>query len=141
MPHSDFLDWLSSATLKITISGVSSKILMLIKHYVCVCPSVTFCLSPGDKQFVCPTGDKHFLHTVGGGQTNCLSPGDKHFLHTGGAGGTNKLFVPWGQTFSVEDGGDNYDVYGEDERDVSEANIFASKASKLSAGARILRGP
>ena len=24
-------------------------------------------MSPGDKQFVCPPGDKHFSHTVGGG--------------------------------------------------------------------------
>ena len=31
-----------------------------------------FCLSPGDKQFVCPPGDKHFSHTAKGG-------GDKHF--------------------------------------------------------------
>ena len=29
VPHSDFLAWLSSATLKISISGVSSRILML----------------------------------------------------------------------------------------------------------------
>ena len=35
-----------------------------------VSQSVTFCLSPGDKQFVCPPGDKHFSHTgEGGGQT------------------------------------------------------------------------
>ena len=44
-----------------------------------------FCLSPGDKQFVCP-------------------PGDKHFSHTGG-GGTNKLFVPGGQTYPTHRGG------------------------------------
>ena len=25
-----------------------------------VCQSVPFCLSPGDKQFVCPPGNKHF---------------------------------------------------------------------------------
>ena len=25
--------------------------------------SVTFCLSPGDKQLVCPSGDNHFFHT------------------------------------------------------------------------------
>ena len=46
-----------------------------------------------------------------------------------------------GQTFFVGgDGGDD-DVDGEKEEDVSKANTFASKASKLSAGARILRGP
>ena len=31
MPHSDFLAWLSSATLKIFISGVSSRILIQYK--------------------------------------------------------------------------------------------------------------
>ena len=31
MPHSDFLPWLSSATLKYFISGVSTRILMLLK--------------------------------------------------------------------------------------------------------------
>ena len=36
-------------------------------------------------------------------------------------------------------GGD--DVDGKKEEDVSEANTLASEASKLSAGARILRGP
>ena len=85
----------------------------------------------GDKQIVCPRGTNIFYtYRMGGGQTNCLSPGDKHFYTKVG-----------GQTFSVEGGGDNYDVDGEDEEDVSEANIHASKASKLSAGARILRGP
>ena len=44
------------------------------------------------------------------------------------------MFVPRGQTFSVEGGCDNYYVDVEDEEDVSEA-------SKLSAGARIFRGP
>ena len=44
-------------------------------------------------------------------------------------------------TFSVGGaGGDNVDGKKEEE-DVSEANTLASKASKLSAGARILRGP
>ena len=46
-----------------------------IKRYVCssVCPSVMFCLSPGDK---------HFLHKGGG--TNIFTyTGDKHF---GGSG-------------------------------------------------------
>ena len=55
----------------------------------------------------------------GGGQT---------FLHKGG-----------GQTFSVRRDGGNDDVDGEE--DVSKANILVSKANKLSAGARILRGP
>ena len=43
------------------------------------------------------------------------------------------LFVPGEQTFYVEDVGGDDDV-DEEEEDVSEA-------SKLSAGARILRGP
>ena len=59
----------------------------------------------------------------------CLSPRDKYFYTKGG-----------GRTFSVEGGGDDYDVDGEDEEDVSEANILGSEASTLSAGARILRG-
>ena len=62
--------------------------------------------------------DKHFSHT-GGGQT---------FLHRGG-----------GQTFFVGGGGAYGDV--DEEKVVSEANIFVSEASKLSAGARIFRGP
>ena len=39
--------------------------------------------------------------------------------------------------------GCNNDVDGEEEKeeDVSEANILVSEASKLSAGARIFRGP
>ena len=56
-------------------------------------------------------------------------------------GGTNIFTRGGGQTFSVGgDGGDD-DVDGEKEEDVSKANTLASKASKLSAGARILRGP
>ena len=44
-----------------------------------------------------------------------------------------------GQTFHVGDVDDDVDGgWGED---VSEANIRLSEASKLSAGARILRGP
>ena len=45
------------------------------------------------------------------------------------------LFVVW-----PEDVGGDDDVDGEEE-DVSEANILVSEASKLSAGARIFRGP
>ena len=50
--------------------------------------------------FVCPPGDKHFLHTGEGG--------DKHFSHTGGRGG---------QTFFVGGGGGHDDV--DEEMDVS----------------------
>ena len=44
-----------------------------------------------------------------------------------------------GQTFYVGGSCGYDDVYGK--MDVSEANIFVSEASKLSAGARIFRGP
>ena len=45
-----------------------------------VCQSVPFCLSPGDKQFVCPPGNKHFSHTGEGGGANIFdTQGDKHF--------------------------------------------------------------
>ena len=70
--------------------------------------SVLFCLSPGDKLF---------SNTGGGVQT---------FLYTGGRGG---------QTFCVGGDGGFGDVV--EEIDVSEANISVSKASTLSAGARI----
>ena len=50
-----------------------------------------------------------------------------HVLHRG-----------WGQTFYVGGGGGHDD---DEEMDVSEANILMSKASKLSAGARIFRDP
>ena len=47
-----------------------------------------------------------------------------------------------GQTFSVGSDGGNDDVDGEEvEEDVSKANILVREASKLSVGARILRGP
>ena len=113
-----------------------------------VSESVTFCLSPGDKQFVCPPGDKHFSHTgEGGGQTILTyGGGDKHFWHTGGdkhfchTGGDKQFyteregqtFLHWeggGQTFYVEDVGGDDDVDGEEE-DVSEANILVREASK-----------
>ena len=45
-----------------------------------------------------------------------------------------------GQTFYVKDVGGDDDVNGEKE-DESEVNILVSEASKLSAGARIFRGP
>ena len=59
-------------------------IVLLSSIYIkrCVSESVSqcvpFCLSPGDKQFVCPPGTNIFIYTEGG---------------------TNKLFVPGGQTF------------------------------------------
>ena len=56
-------------------------------------------------------------------------------------GGTNIFTLGGGgQTFYVDDVGGDDDVDGEEEEDVSEANIFVSEASKLSTGARIFRG-
>ena len=58
-----------------------------------------------------------------------------------------KLFWIWseggGQTFYVKDvgGDDDVDVEEEEEEDVRKANILVSEASKLSAGARIFKGP
>ena len=84
-----------------------------LSSFVCpsVCLCVTFCLSPGDKQFVCPPGDKHFLHTGEGGGTN--------ISHT--QGGTNIFTLRGGQTFFVGGGGGFDDV--EEEIDVSEAKF------------------
>ena len=55
-----------------------------------VCPVL---FVPGDKQFVCPPGDKHFFHTGEGG--------DKHFSHTGGD-----------KHFHIEGGGQTFYVLG-----------------------------
>ena len=55
--------------------------------------------------------------------------GDKNFTHKRGE-----------KQFYTGSSGIN-DVSGEKEEDVCEANILASEARKLSAGARILKGP
>ena len=64
---------------------------------------------------------------------------DKHF-YTERGGGTNIFSLKKrGGIFHVKDVDDNVDGgWGEN---VSEANILVSEASKLSAGARIYRGP
>ena len=49
------------------------------------------------------------------------------------------LVISLRHTFYVGGGGGYDDV--DEEMDLSEANIPASEASRLSAGARILRGP
>ena len=54
---------------------LNSSLSIYIKHFVC--QSVTFCLSHGDKEFVCPPRKKHFLHLYKGG-------GDKEILMGGG---------------------------------------------------------
>ena len=51
------------------------------------------------------------------------------------------LLTRGGQTFSFGSDGGNDDVDSGEEEDVSEANILVSEVSKLSAGARIFRGP
>ena len=58
--------------------------------------------------------------------------------------GANKLFVPGGQAFYAVGGGghDDEEIYVSKANFlVSEAHILVSEASKLSAGARISRGP
>ena len=83
----------------------------------------------GDKKFVCPRGTN--ICYAGGG--------DKHFYTQGE--GTNIFTHRWGgQIFSIGNVAGKDDVGGEEE-DVSKANSFVREASKLSAGARILRGP
>ena len=84
-------------------------------------------------------GGTNIFKLRGGRQTFLTHRGgDKHFCPTGG---DNHFHTDrWGQTFYVEDVGGDDDVDGEEE-DVSEANILVSEASKLSAGARIFRGP
>ena len=49
------------------------------------------------------------------------------------------LYIEVGQTFNVTGIDGNKDV--DEDMDVSEANNHVSKASKLSAGDRICRGP
>ena len=92
----------------------------------------------GGQTFLDEGGDKHFF-TVGRGTDifthqggkNIFTPlGRQTFLHEGGK-----------QTISVGDGGgsDNDDV--DKKMYVRKTNNRESKASKLSAGARIFRGP
>ena len=89
------------------------KTSIYIKRFVSlsVSLSVTFCLSPGDKQFVCPPGTNisytqerggtNISHTQEGGGTNIFHTqgGDKHFYIEGG-----------GQTFLLGGGIFFYDV-------------------------------
>ena len=63
--------------------------------------------------------------------------GDKQFSHTGGRGGQTFLFEVGGAFDDV----DEEMVLSVAKFYVSEAYMFVSKASKLSAGARIFRGP
>ena len=95
--------------------------------YKALCQSVSLsvCLSP----FVCPRGT-NISYTQERGGTN--------ISHTQEEGGD--------QTFYVGGGGAYYNVdekMGVSEANflVSKANILVSEASKLSAGARIFRGP
>ena len=89
-------------------------------------PSVTFCLSPGNKQFVCPLGDKQFSYTVWGGDKHFshTDRGDKHFYIEGG----DKYFCIEGRDKTIfVGGGIAYDDVDE-EMVVSRANIFVSEA-------------
>ena len=79
----------------------------------------------------------------------CLSLGDKHFSHTRERGtnifhtqgGTNILALTGGTNiFALRGGGQTIFVEGYDDDDVDE-EVDVSEASKLSVGARILRGP
>ena len=72
-------------------------------------------------------GWTNISHTQGGANIFHTQGEDKHFCILGG---TN-IFVGGGGTYDDDD----------EEIDVSEANIFVSEASKLSAGDRIFRGP
>ena len=76
--------------------------------------------------FVCPL---HF----------CLSPGGQTFSTHSWGGGQTFFTDRGGQTFYVGGGGAYDDV--DEEVDVSKVNFLVSEASKLSAGARIFRGP
>ena len=82
-------------------------------------------------------GDKHFSHTGGWANIFALRGGETFLHRVGGR-----------QTFFVGGSGAYDDVDEEEEMVVSEANFlgsgannFVSEASKLSAGARIFRGP
>ena len=90
------------------------------------CPRVT--------NIFTPSGGKIFLHTKGGTDIFRLKGGANIFRLKGGS----NIFTQGGGTFSIVSNGDDNDVYGE--KVVSKTNIPASKPSKLSAGARILRG-
>ena len=147
----------------VTLVAYFNKVSIYIKRFVSesvsesVCPLLfvpggqTICLSPGGQTF--------FTHRWGGGTNNfdIWRGGQTFFTQRGGTnifatqGGTNifatqgggtNIFTlrGGGQTFYVKDVGGDDDVDGEEE-DVSEANILVSEASKLSAGARIFRGP
>ena len=78
---------------------------------------------------------------VPGGQTfpTHRRGGDKHFSHTGGRGGQTFFTHGGGQTFFFGGGGGYDDV--DEELNVSEANFPVSETSKLSARARIFKGP
>ena len=101
--------------------------LNLICIHKALCPCLRlphFICSPGQTFFTHNGVYKHFSHTGGG---------DKHTM------GYKHLKQGEGQTFFVGCGGGYDDV--DELMNVSEANIVLSEASKLSAGARIFRGP
>ena len=76
-----------------------------------------------------PRGQTFLTHRRGGTNIFTLRGGTKNFTQGGG------------QTFYVVGGGGHDDVDVDEEIYVSEVNFLVSEASKLSAGARIFRGP
>ena len=84
---------------------------------------------PEDKQFVCPPGDKHFLHTGEGG-------GVQTFLTQKGWGGQT-CFTHRGDKFFFAGGGGGFDDVDE-ETDVSKANFLGSAANIFVREARKL---
>ena len=94
-------------SLKRMFAPLTFPTVIIIIRKMFVPPSVCKkCLSPGDKQFVCPPPTCVWEMFVPRGQTICLSPGDKQFVCPPPTcvwemfvpRGTNKLFVPRGQT-------------------------------------------
>ena len=82
----------------------------------------------GTNNFHTQQGGTNIFHTQVGGTNIFTLRGDKHFCIEGG---DKHFFVGGGVAYDDVD----------EEIVVSEANIFVSEASKLSAGARIFRGP
>ena len=95
-----------------------------IKRYLCLCVKLLFVPFLTHRR-----GGTNISHTQEGG-------GDKHFSHWVG---TNSFTLKEGQTFYVGGRGAYDDV--DEGVDVSKANNLVNKASKLSAGAGIFRGP
>ena len=95
----------------------------------------TICLSPGGQTIFIHSRGTNIFHTQVGGTNIFTLRGDKHFCIEGG---DKHFFVGGGVAY---DDVDEETVASKANFLGSEANIFVSKASKLSAGARLFRGP